>query len=67
MRSEDMRLLTVLALQGLITLAALVISLIYCMAVNSSIDPLTLTITIIFLLMLIIYGGTDAGKLLQDK
>lgn len=37
------------------------------MAVNSSIDPLALTVTIMFFLMLIIYGGTDAGKLLQDK
>lgn len=62
-----MKFLAAIILQALLTLVALAISLIYCMAVNSSIDPLALTVTIMFFLMLVIYGGTDAGKLLQDK
>lgn len=62
-----MKLLAAIILQALLTLVALAISLIYCMAVNSSIDPLALTVTIMFFLMLVIYGGTDAGKLIQDK
>ena len=62
-----MNLLKLLFIQTLVTLSAFAISLIYCMAVNSSIDPLSLTVTIMFFLMLIIYGGTDAGKLLHDK
>lgn len=61
-----MKYLAAILLQALLTLVALAISLIYCMAVNSSIDPLALTVTIMFFLMLVIYGGTDAGKLLQD-
>lgn len=62
-----MKYLAALVLQTLLTLVAASISLIYCMAINTSMDPLALTVTIMFLLMLIIYGGTDAGKLLQDK
>ena len=62
-----MKYLLVIIIQALLTLLAVSINLIYCMAVNSSIDPLSLTVTIMFFLMLIIYGGTDAGKLLQDK
>ncbi|MDJ1090690.1 hypothetical protein QNJ39_03710 [Macrococcus caseolyticus] len=62
-----MKFLAAIILQALLTLVALAISLIYCMAVKSSIDPLALTVTIMFFLMLVIYGGTDAGKLLQDK
>ncbi|TDM35226.1 hypothetical protein [Macrococcoides canis] len=62
-----MKYLAAILIQALLTLVALAISLIYCMAVNSSIDPLALTVTIMFFLMLVIYGGTDVGKLLQDK
>lgn len=62
-----MKYLLAIIIQALLTLSAFAISLIYCMAINTSMDPLALTVTIMFLLMLIIYGGTDAGKLLQDK
>lgn len=62
-----MKYLLAIIIQALLTLSAFAISLIYCMAINTSMDPLALTVTIIFFLMLIIYGGTDAGKLLQDK
>ncbi|PKE63921.1 hypothetical protein CW664_01615 [Macrococcoides caseolyticum] len=62
-----MKYLLAIIIQALLTLVAVSISLIYCMAINTSIDLLALTVTIMFFLMLIIYGGTDAGKLLQDK
>ena len=62
-----MKYLLAIIIQTLLTLLAVSISLIYCMAINTSMDPLALTVTIMFFLMLIIYGGTDAGKLLQDK
>ncbi len=62
-----MRLLAILVLQGLLTLVALAISLTSCIFLNLSVNPLALTITIMFFLMLVIYGGTDAAKLLQDK
>lgn len=62
-----MKFLKLLFIQALVTLSAFASSLIYCMAINTSMDPLALTVTIMFFLMLIIYGGTDAGKLLQDK
>ncbi|ARQ03914.1 hypothetical protein [Macrococcoides caseolyticum] len=62
-----MKYLLAIIIQALLTLSAFAISLIYCMAINTSMDPLALTVTIMFFLMLIIYGGTDAGKLLQDK
>lgn len=62
-----MKYLLAIIIQALLTLLAVSISLIYCMAINTSMDPLALTVTIMFFLMLIIYGGTDAGKLLQDK
>lgn len=62
-----MKYLLAIIIQALLTLLAFSISLIYCMVINTSMDPLSLTFTIMFFLMLIIYGGTDAGKLLQDK
>lgn len=62
-----MKYLLAIIIQTLLTLLAASISLIYCMAINTSMDPLALTVTIMFFLMLVIYGGTDTGKLLQDK
>ncbi|PKE22492.1 hypothetical protein [Macrococcoides caseolyticum] len=62
-----MKYLLAIIIQALLTLLAVSISLIYCMAINTSMDPLALTVTIMFFLMLLIYGGTDASKLLQDK
>ncbi|TDM21844.1 hypothetical protein ETI05_03620 [Macrococcoides canis] len=62
-----MRYLLAMIIQVLLTLVALAISLTFCVFFNLAVHPISLAITLTMVLMLIIYGGTDAGKLLQDK
>ncbi|TDM23801.1 hypothetical protein [Macrococcoides canis] len=62
-----MKFLAAIILQALLTLVALAISLTFCVFFNLAVHPATLAITLTMAFMLIIYGGTDAGKLLQDK
>lgn len=62
-----MRYLAVLLLQALLTLVAQATSLTLCVFLDLTVDPLALTVMIMFVLMLVIYVGTDAGKLLEEK
>lgn len=62
-----MKLLAAVILQALLTIVALAISLTFCVFFNLAVHPISLAITLTMVLMLIIYGGTDAAKLLQDK
>ncbi|UBH10634.1 hypothetical protein [Macrococcus armenti] len=62
-----MKYLAVIVLQALLGLVALAISLTSCVIFNLSVHPFSLTVTIMFALMMIVYVGTDAGKLLEEK
>ncbi|WP_041636139.1 hypothetical protein [Macrococcoides caseolyticum] len=62
-----MKYLAALVLQTLLTLVALAISLTSCVFLNLSVDPIALALTLLFFMMLVVYGGTDAGKILDNK
>lgn len=62
-----MKFLAAIIIQALLTIVALAISLTFCVFFNLAVHPISLAITLTMVLMLIIYGGTDAAKLLQDK